>query len=393
MCLASSRYIQKEAINWTAFNVDSNNGQFYNAPDTCVLPYSAWKDLKYVDGTSYTGSKRPIVLLFDAKNSSILTTVQVVTRLQYIMGPELLSNVVDLELEIWQGDFPNMNQLTSAGTIVSIGNTGYNGNFGWFIPNYLVNTYSDFSMDFWRFLTKADQLSAAGITLSGQGPRTLINNLPVCDKARGICTNGTYIPKTCNSKGAQCFELWHYDPSLASAIYQRLIDGLKLPVTINFLGINQAQDIIQNAINQKKPVMFFGWTPSSIVSGNDLTRVMFPMNNAQQYNALRKNKTSTMLTTDTAPTQIKKIASTQFMSDFPDLNGFVNQIRIGDDDMTTMMKSMFVNNWTPAQAACDWINTTFNSPQKQGKLPGGYGGGYNNWLPIPPKSESKSRHV
>ncbi|KAI9350706.1 hypothetical protein BDR26DRAFT_851369 [Obelidium mucronatum] len=371
-----------EAINWTAANVDTNNGWFYNAPAGCQLPASNWTKLKYPDGSSYTGSKRPIVLLFDQKDSSILAThvvqyllqsmgynVQVVTRLKYILGPEF--SLVDLELEIWQNDFQDMNQITRDGSIVNIGNTGYNGNFGLYVPSYMLDDNPDISLDFWRFLSKASEMEETGLPKAGSGPYSLVNGVPVCDKMAGVCKNGSYVPAQCKTKGSQCFELWHYDTTFAPSMYQRIVDGLNLSLVINFLGAEQAPKIIQSAIDKRKPVLFFNWTPSSFVASNDLSRVMFPLTNSKQYNTFRKNKTIP-LTSDPAATQIRKLASAQFMADFPELNSFVSQIRISDENMNAMLKSKVVNKWGNAEAACDWINNTMSE--------------WKDWMPKVPKS-------
>ncbi|KAI9336282.1 hypothetical protein BDR26DRAFT_489200 [Obelidium mucronatum] len=126
------------AVNWTENNVDSNNNQFYNGP-RCQLPNLGWNNLKNPDGSLYTASKRPITILYDAWESSMLNSyvgqyllegmgyrVQVVTRIQYILGPEFEHNTVDLEMELWPQDFTNFVQLTQTDKVaVSLGASGF----------------------------------------------------------------------------------------------------------------------------------------------------------------------------------------------------------------------------------------------------------------------------
>ncbi|KAJ3295309.1 hypothetical protein HDU79_009496, partial [Rhizoclosmatium sp. JEL0117] len=99
--------------------------------------------------------------------------------------------------------------------------------------------------------------------------------------------NGTYIPPQCKSPTSKCIEMWHYDPGYATGIFQRVVDGLKLPVTINFLGFG-GETYFQEAINNRRAVFIMSFTPTTFIANNNLTKVLFPNSNPNQYAAFAK---------------------------------------------------------------------------------------------------------
>ncbi|ORY41961.1 hypothetical protein BCR33DRAFT_328847 [Rhizoclosmatium globosum] len=377
--------IEQASFNFSAFNIDTNGSSFYNAP-SCLLPNNnlGWNMLKNQDGSFYTHSKRPIILLYDGWDSSMLNAfltqyileamgyrVEVVTRINYVLGIEFYNNAVDLELEIWPQDFgtsfAQVTQIDKAA--INLGAIGYNGNIGLYVPSYLFDQYPDWSFDFWRFLLNPEYRSI--FPASGTGPRILVNGEPECDGTPGLCMNGTYIPAQCSSANSKCIEMWHYDPGYSSNIYQRLIDGLNLPVTINFLSFGEAQNTIQDAIDRKKAILFYNWTPTSFVANNNFTKVLFPSNNPTQYAAFAKDN-SKLLTTDPQSSILQKLASNKFVADFPELQSFATKYQMPDDQINLMLKNMAHNGWSAAEASCDW----FKKNQAV----------WGDWVPDVPKS-------
>ncbi|KAI9350685.1 hypothetical protein BDR26DRAFT_505430 [Obelidium mucronatum] len=143
--------------------------------------------------------------------------------------------------------YVQVTQVERAG--IDLGTTGYNGNVGIYIPSYLLQQYPDWSLDFWRFLLRSEYRSI--FPASGTGPNMKVNGSLVCDNMPGLCMNGTYTPQACNKTSNSCIELWHYHPSLSASMFQRIIDGLKLPVTINFLG-NGERATLDSRSNQQE---------------------------------------------------------------------------------------------------------------------------------------------
>ncbi|ORY32389.1 hypothetical protein BCR33DRAFT_744059 [Rhizoclosmatium globosum] len=282
-------------INWNDYNMDANGTSFYNG-QACEIKNNVfgWDRLQNPDGSYFTTSKRPIVIVIDSWKSSKVNAyiaqyllelmgyrTQVVSRFQYIFGPELYSNVVDLEMEIWTGDFTNYAKITQYDRVgVDLGATGYNGVAGMMFPSYLLDQYPEYSLEFWKFLLNPKFRSI--FPPSGSGPYVTVDGAPICDNTPGTCVNNTYIPSHCRSKDANCIEMLYWDPGYSNNVYQRLIDGLKLPITINFVG-DAAKDIVNEALKQKKPILFYGWTPTVFLATNNFTRILFPSTNATEY--------------------------------------------------------------------------------------------------------------
>ncbi|KAJ3046400.1 hypothetical protein HDU99_009791, partial [Rhizoclosmatium hyalinum] len=99
-------------VNWSKYNIYP---VFANAPKcNLTTPIPGWSTLKNADGTLFTKSKRPIVLLAQQWDSSFLTTYAmqflleamgyrvnvVVAADNFTPSREFYDNVVDLELEI-----------------------------------------------------------------------------------------------------------------------------------------------------------------------------------------------------------------------------------------------------------------------------------------------------
>ncbi|ORY41338.1 hypothetical protein BCR33DRAFT_344652 [Rhizoclosmatium globosum] len=331
----------------------------------------------------YTANKRPIVILYDGWNSSLLNAylgqymleamgyrVQVVARIDYVLGPEFYSNAVDLEFEILPDEFgSSFNQLTQVDRVaVSLGPLGYNKGVGLYIPKYVLDKNPTWSLDFWRFLLNPSYRSI--FPAPGSTPRALVNGGLVCNGMPGLCMNGTYTPKQCQQANSTCIELWHIDPTFSPAIYQRLIDGLQLPVVIKFLGSKDtAKSTCQAAINQKKTVFFYYWTPTLFVAKNQLTNVLFPRSNSTEYAAFT-NDNRNVLTSEPQSGILQKLASSRFVNDFPELLSLFTKYQLPDNQINYMLKTAGAG--IPSQAVCQW----FRANQAL----------WMDWIPPVPKS-------
>ncbi|ORY49310.1 hypothetical protein BCR33DRAFT_713681 [Rhizoclosmatium globosum] len=325
--------------NWTKFNVDTNSSSFYNGPP-CHLAHNTlgWDQLALPDGSLFTASKRPIVVckLTAFVFQYILEAMGIVVRrIQYILGIEFYNNIVDFEMEI------SCHQLGCHWVHLS-----YNKGIGLYFPTHLMEKYPDWNLDFWRSLLNPERRSA--FPASGTGP--------ICGGNPGPCINGTYVPKQCQLLNSSCIEMWHIDQSYSTNIYSRLIDGLELPVTINFLGgLATAFSILTDSLAKKKDILFYFYTPSTVVATNNLTKVLFPSNNPTEYSAFTKDR-SKPLTTDPESIILQKLMSPRFAADFPEISNLATRYQIDSDSMTAMLKRMGgVPAVSAPQAACEWI--------------------------------------
>ncbi|KAI9331059.1 hypothetical protein BDR26DRAFT_870623 [Obelidium mucronatum] len=261
------------------------------------------------------------------------------------VGPEFRDDIVDLEMEIWPTSTTNyVKILKEDKSAVDLGAIGYTGLAGMYIPNYMVSKYP--KLGFERQLC---------YPASGTGPRILNDDgSPVCDGSKGTCLNGTFIAPHCNTTKSKCVELWGYDVSNSPRMFQKIIRGLSLPLTINYLGSKKAEETIRKAMDAKQNILFYNWAPSRFVASTPVTRVLFPPTNISEYATLNityvggvtNTSTLTPVTSDFPAEIIHKLASQAFLEDFPELQNSLN-------------------NMSYAQAACKWVNE--NCPRGQGR--------------------------
>ncbi|ORY48264.1 hypothetical protein BCR33DRAFT_805534 [Rhizoclosmatium globosum] len=104
-----------------------------------------------------------------------------------------------------------------------------------------------------------------------------------------------------------------------------------------------------------------GFTPTTFIAINNLTKVLFPNSNPNQYAAFAK-----------ASSLIQKLASVTFLKDFPELESLFTKYLLPDDQINLMLRNMPQRGWTAQESACDWFK---NSQDIWGA-----------WIPPVPKS-------
>ncbi|KAJ3031833.1 UNVERIFIED_CONTAM: hypothetical protein HDU68_012339 [Siphonaria sp. JEL0065] len=114
-------------------------------------------------------------------------------------------------------------------------------------------------------------------------------------------------------------------PTLASQyVYERLIDGLKINATVNWLGGDAFNGLVDQALQNGTAFIFYNWaTPMS------------------------------------------------FGTEFPDVVKLLNLISIAENEMNTLLKNMMVNDWTYDVAVCDWMKNNVDE--------------WKSWIPAPPQ--------
>ncbi|KAI9332337.1 hypothetical protein BDR26DRAFT_937957 [Obelidium mucronatum] len=371
------------ATNWTQYGYLPDPRA--NGPPCPIANNSyGWNKLKNADGSLYTASKRPIVVTAQTWDSFFINAhvmqylleimgYQVLVAKQavgYALGPDMYASVIDLFLESWPEDQANYVQMTQVDRVaIDLGATGYSGMIGLYVPTSLVNRYPEWGFDFWRFLLHPE--ARALLPQSGSTPPFLVDGKPQCDGRPKQCMNGTYTPAQCKVPGAKCVELWAYDPGYSPSNFQRIIDSMNLMVTMKFIGWSADKEM-QAALDAGKDVFVYNWSPSVFVASNDITKVLFPATDHEQYMHLIKDRDNAFVSTDVPTIIIHKLSSHKFLTDFPELQSFANKYQILDAHMNEMLKSTVSQNLNFSQAACHWIqhNEDIWSP----------------WIPKPPKS-------
>ncbi|KAI9206119.1 uncharacterized protein BJ171DRAFT_597796 [Polychytrium aggregatum] len=293
-------------------------------------------------------------------------------------GPRLQYNVTDASVELWPSDATYFEELiVYERSVVYAGSPGYIGHIGWYIPTCssgqsllrVVDQYPNYTMDFWRSLRDPQALSL--FPASGTGPRYVNpDGTPECDNIPNGCMNGTYTPAQCVNN-PYCVEFWGNDPSYSKYYNERLIDGLQLNITINYLDGNGD---VQTWVDQKiQPIIFYYWTPSVLLATRNITRISFPNIYAGCIDSFLKDREHTLVTCDYPPDFLFKASSLALKNDFPYAYELLEKLMVSEADITEMLKMLDKTNYTFrdfAVVACNWINSNEDT--------------WSKWIPSPP---------
>ncbi|KAJ3095356.1 hypothetical protein HDU97_007015 [Phlyctochytrium planicorne] len=285
---------------------------------------------------NFTQSKRTITLEQAGWDSARLATRLLQIILTEIMGFKVLyqeyqagysvtsarlraGNITDIAMEVWY----------------SHGSIGYQGRSGMYLPSRFVSTFPEFGYDFWRFFQNPK--ARANFITHGKGPK--IRNKDgsyICDNAPGYCVKGRYVPDWFTEAEADNFvEMWLPYPGWSQYRYQRMIDGLKLNATLNWLGEGFDDIVTSYLANTTGPgILFYNWVPTMFIAAT----------------------------------------TNKFVNEFPDVSKLLANYIVRDDAINAMLKDMSANV-TYMDSACKWMK---NNPTL-----------WTNWIPPPPKSYEK----
>ncbi|KAJ3095355.1 hypothetical protein HDU97_007014 [Phlyctochytrium planicorne] len=334
---------------------------------------------------NFTQNKRPIVLEQAGWESARLATRILQIILTEIMGFKArvlyqeyqagyaltsarlkAANVTDIAMEIWSDPLPGW---------YSHGAIGYQGRSGMYVPSRFVSQYPEFGYDFWRFLQNPHARS--NFLKYGKGPK--IRNPDgsyLCDGKPGLCEKGRYVPKWFTEAESDNFvELWLPYPGWSTYRWQRMIDGLKLNATLNWLGENFDSIVTQYVNNASAPgVIFYN------------CRLMFPYDSSGDFakhtagkievritdsDFVTTDPANVPLTVDEPQLMLQKGSSIPFVAEFPDVSKLLANYVILDDSINAMLKEM-AGNIDYMDVGCNWM-------KKNPSL-------WTKWIPSPPKS-------
>ncbi|KAJ3208039.1 hypothetical protein HDU67_007038, partial [Dinochytrium kinnereticum] len=247
-----------------------------------------WEDVK-----NFTGQKRTILLEQDAWASSRLSISLVQLILTEVMGYKVemlefgggqssgrrLANtgVVDFAVELWPSSATVWYTVLvrQNRSVVDHGNIGYTGRVGLYVPTYLVENNLEYTLDFWRFLQNPRAI--AMFPKPGTAPHVLdASGAPLCDGVPMGCRNNTYAPSWYSPSLRDNFvELLHVIPGYSQYIFERLIDGLGLNMTIKYLG-DSLEGYLSSLYERRLPFIFYYWKPTTFLATHNFSRITFP---------------------------------------------------------------------------------------------------------------------
>ncbi|KAJ3120054.1 hypothetical protein HK100_012956 [Physocladia obscura] len=341
-------------------NLDSDLEIDNFKPESC-LNNSYLQKYGWANFSTFTGNKRTIIFEAQYWDSSLYTSYMFYFLLTEVMGYKVNFRVydggpptgvrlnyqhsTDVVLELWPSDaiswYQKYTQLTN--TVTSYGSIGYTGRNGLYFPTYMLNQFPQYdSLDFWKSFTHRDTLQL--FPESGTAPVQInADGSYQCDNVPFGCTNGTYDPAWYRPEDKRYFsEIWAYSLASTPFYFNRLVDGLHLNLTINFLG-NNNYNIMQAAYS---------------VSFN-LTRFVFPDDQFGKYSLFQADPEHTPVPVDIPVETLFKATSAKFTTDFPELVYYVSKFQISDDTIEEMLSTGIVNgNWSDPHyynSACEWL--------------------------------------
>ncbi|KAJ3333389.1 hypothetical protein HDU76_008640 [Blyttiomyces sp. JEL0837] len=291
--------------------------------------------------------------------------------------PRMDKGIVDVELENWQ---------SAAGEIHGV--NGYTGRVGLYVPNYTIDKYPQLELEFWRFFQNPEAIKV--LFKAGEGP-TYFNadGSYVCDGDPTLCVKGKYYPAWYTNETSQHFIEIICETELYSAyVYQRLIDGLHLNATLNFLG-DRYFDYLKDALENKIDLVFYAWKPFGLVASHNVTRISFPDDANGEFSQFIKDRTM-LLTVDVTTDVLFKTSSRKFVEEFPEAAELLDKLTLGEMDIKSILSDMFLNNLSDGEAACNWIKKNQNTwskwipstPAREYSCPSGKGLFSNNALSV-----------
>ncbi|KAI9348623.1 hypothetical protein BDR26DRAFT_706857 [Obelidium mucronatum] len=352
--------------------VESNEWEADLEADDVVLPQCVFgQDMKakygWLDYADFTAGKRAIIVEMDWWDSAILTSQIFTFLLIHIMGYKVNlrsydggpvsgsrlnhGNSSDVVLELWRSDastwYEKYVQLSN--TVISYGSVGYTGRVGLYFPTYMFDLYPEYDeLDFWKSLVHPE--SRRAFPYSGTIPTILDEDgLPACDGDPRSCVNGTYVPAWYSESEKENFmEIWHHGTAYTPNYFQRLIDGLHLNATVNFLGESMYPTMME-AYNNRKPFLVYNWRPTTTVAQFNLTRVGFPEDTSGSFARFQKDPQNNPVAVDIPPEILFKASSSRFLEDFPELGYFMTKFQITDKHMQNLLASIGANlpYWIP----------------------------------------------
>lgn len=238
---------------------------------------------------------------------------------EYAMWPELADGRVDASLEVWpSGHTKDIQKYIKADkTVEDGGYLGPIGKIGWYIPAYLRNEHPELAT--WRgFKDPA--------------------NVALFAPAHG-------------SKGV----FYTGDPTWTQYDNQ-IIKNLGLNFEVKVLGSEDALlKTVDSAYKQKKPIVFYFWTPHWAHVLYDLVPVELPAYSDSCYSNLNGG-----VACDYPKDQLTKVFWSGFKDHSPRAYQFLKKFSYSNQDQIGMLAEVQINKKSVEEVARDWTQKNEN---------------------------------
>ena len=222
------------------------------------------------------------------------------------------SGEVDVILENWGHPDLEKIYITDKKVAMDAGQTGNIGIIGWYVPKWFADEHPDVVSDFKNLNKYADLFKTSE---SG-------------DKGQFLGTDPSYV---------------QYD--------EALVKNLDLNYKVIFTGSENATiEAIKQAVDQKKPLLFYWWDPQWLNSQVELSRITLP-----PYTA-GCDADKEAVACDYPETPLNKIIRVEFNSKGGDAATFIKNFNWTNADQNTIAEYITNEGMTAEAAAKKWVD-------------------------------------
>src|SRR3954453_9041440 len=226
---------------------------------------------------------------------------------------------VDAVLEDWQDVDQYKQYIDKAGTVVMGGPLGVGGPIGWFIPKYLMDQHPEFKT--WEGL---------------KGKETLFTNPESGSQGMFLGGDPSYVQKD-----------------------KELIQALGLNLKFVTAGAEPAQVARWSQLyKQKKPVLFYWYTPQYLNQQYDLAEVKLPPRtdaNKDCKDDAKSGGDPEQYKCAYDVTVINKLFSKKFADSGSPAYDMLKKFKLTNDDQEKVAKAIAGDHQDPDQAGADWV--------------------------------------
>ena len=226
---------------------------------------------------------------------------------------------VDVVLEDWQHVAEYKKYVDQQGSVVNAGPLGVEGHIGWFIPQYLMDEYPEFKT--WKGL---------------KGKEDLFKTPESGDQGMFLGGDPSYVQKD-----------------------KELIEALDLNLKHVTAGAEPAQVARWSQLyKQKKPVLFYWYTPQYLNKQYDLAEVKLPPRteaNKDCQDDAKAGGDPEQYKCEYDVTIIQKLFSKEFAESGSPAVDVLKKMKLTNDDQELVAKAIAGDKVDPEKAGQDWV--------------------------------------
>jgi glycine betaine/proline transport system substrate-binding protein len=232
---------------------------------------------------------------------------------------------VDAVLEDWQHTDEYKKYIEEAGTVVDGGPLGVEGHIGWFIPQYLMDEHPEFKT--WEGL---------------KGQEDLFKTAESGDQGMFLGGDPSYVQKD-----------------------KELIKALGLDFKHVTAGAEPAQVARWSQLyKQKKPVIFYWYTPQFYNQEYDLAEVQLPERTPDCKDDAKSGGNVEQYKCAYDVTVIEKIFSKKFADSGSPAYDVLKKMTLTNDDQEAVAKAIAGDKVDPEKAGKDWVEANPDKVQE-----------------------------